>query len=352
MTQVKPRVVFVVDESFSPLWRAANSHASSSDIKVISASEHFSVSDLVREISSFRADIVIFSWRGAFDAAISSQKAKRALIEAKVSLFLLIPDLLGVHQFSGDEQNRILMADGLLVTSRELEFKYKSMYKTENIQILHDFPPFEALETISREKLPRNVLQIIWVGNSQWGRRAGFVDHKGLHSFALPVVEEVKKSCPEISFLVIDSATKKVPYDKVLRTLRQSACLIFTSDSEGTGLPLIEAAALGTPVVTLNVGIASELLKGDLGNLISSRNVSLFSDKVLEVLRDLDGYSKSIAVAAERYKAEIATDFKRLELHSHQKGSWRIQPYSWDFGTFLKWKLRWLRQLLNSFLTK
>ena len=352
MTQVKPRVVFVVDESFSPLWRAASSHASSVDTKVIPATEYYSISKLVREISNFRADFVIFSWRGAFDAVISSRRAQKNLIEAKVSIFLLIPDLIGVHQFSSDEQSRISMADGLLVTSRELVFRYKTMYKTETVQILHDFPPFEALEAISREKLPRNSLQIVWVGNSQWGRRAGFVDHKGLHSFALPVVEEVKKTCPEISFLVIDSAAKKVPYNKVLRDLRQSACLIFTSDSEGTGLPLIEAAALGTPVVTLDVGIASELLKGNLGNLISSRNVSLFSDKVLEVLRDLDGYSKDIAIAAEKYREEIAPDFKRLEMKSAQLGSWRTQTKLWDLRASLKWKLRWLRQLLNNFLTR
>jgi glycosyltransferase involved in cell wall biosynthesis len=283
---------------------------------------------------------------------ISSRRTIEALIQARVSIFLLIPDLIGVHQFSDDEQNRISMADGLLTTSRELEFKYKEMYKTENIQVLHDFPPFEALEDISREKLPRKPLQIVWVGNSQWGRRAGFVDHKGLYSFALPIVEEVKKSCPEITFLVIDSAVKKVPYDKVLRDLRQSACLIFTSDSEGTGLPLIEAAALGTPVVTLNVGIASELLKGDLGNLISSRSVSQFSGKVLEVLRDLDCYSKRIAVAAERYRDEITADFERLELQSNQNGSWRTQTKSWNVGIIFKWKIRWFRQLLNNFLAR
>ena len=337
--------VFIVDEVHSPLWRVAQSHAFSRNLEVISASDFCSVKQMAKKISSTGADFVIFSWRGAFDAVFSSQRARVMLLNSGVSIYLLIPDLIGIHHVSESEQNRITMADGVLVTSKELQEKYHSVYGVENVQVLHDYPPFREIEAVREEESDRNPLQIVWVGNSKWGERAGFVDHKGLVTFALPVINEIRKSRPDITFISIDSAVEKIPYSSVLRTIRRSACLIFTSGSEGTGLPLIESAILGTPVVTLNVGVAPEILKGVLANSISPKEVPIFASKVLEVLADLERYSALILNEGIRYGSAVAVDFEALDLSSHQNGLWRNRKLSQNFIQYVEWKYRWMRQL-------
>ena len=341
--------VFVVDEAHSPLWRVAQAHALSRNIQVISASDFFSVYQMAKKISAMGADFVVFSWRGAFDAVLSSRRARITLLNSGVYIYLLIPDLIGIHHVSGSEQNRITMADGVLVTSRELQEKYHSVYGVENVQVLHDYPPFREIEAVREEGSVRNPLQIVWVGNSKWGERAGFVDHKGLMTFAIPVINEIRKSRPDITFISIDSAVERIPYLNVLRTIRRSACLIFTSESEGTGLPLIESAILGTPVVTLNVGVAPEILKGDLANLISLKEVPIFASKVLEVLADVERYSALILGESSRYRIAITGDFDELNLGCHQNGSWRDRGSPRSSFQYLKWKYRWLRHLPTKF---
>jgi glycosyltransferase involved in cell wall biosynthesis len=341
--------VFVVDEVHSPLWRVAQSHAFSRNIEVISASDFCSVNQMAKKISSTGADFVIFSWRGAFDAVFSSRRARFTLLNSGVNIFLLIPDLIGIHHVSESEQNRITMADGVIVTSKELQEKYHLVYGVENVQVLHDYPPFREIEAVREEESVRDPLQIVWVGNSKWGERAGFVDHKGLMTFAIPVIEEIRKSRPDITFISIDSAVEKLPYLSVLRTIRRSACLIFTSESEGTGLPLIESAILGTPVVTLSVGVAPEILKDVLVNLISPKEVPIFASKVLEVLADLERYSALILDESSRYRIAITGDFDELNLGCHQNGTWRDQGSPQSSTQYLKWKYRWLRHLPTKF---
>lgn len=349
MIHKERRGVFVVDEPHSPLWRAARSHAASRDLVVVSASEFLSSGQMVKKISSLGPDFIIFSWRGAYDAVLSSRRARLMLLSSNVSIYLLIPDLIGIHQASKVENQRISMADGVLVTSKELKAKYLSVYGSNNLQILHDFPPYEEIDSVNLEDLARNTSQVVWVGNSKWGARAGFKDHKGLRSFAIPVIENIRRTRPDIDFILIDSAVEKISYESVLRTIRESACLIFTSDSEGTGLPLIESALLGTPVVTLNVGVAPEILKGDLTCLISSRSVETFSIKVLKVLSDVERYSGLILNEGLRYRNEISFDFDGLELSNHYKGQWRDKGMPRSCIQRLKWMYRWLRYLRTRF---
>lgn len=350
MTHRASSGVFVVDEAHSPLWRAARSHALARNLVVISANEYFSATQMAKEICSIEPEFIIFSWRGAFDAVLSSQRARIMLQSINVRIFLLIPDLIGIHHMSQIESQRVSMADGVLVTSEELKEKYLSMYGVENLQMLHDYPPFEEIDSINLKDLTRNPSQIVWVGNSKWGARAGFADHKGLKSFAIPVIEEIRKVRPDLGFIVIDSAVEKLPYEFVLRTIRESACLIFTSDSEGTGLPLIESITLGTPVVTVRVGVAPEILNGDLARFISSRDIRSFSNEVLEVLSDVERYSDLTLNAGMKYRSNILRDFDALDLNNYSQGQWRVRGMPRKVTQCLKWKYRWLRYLRTRFL--
>lgn len=345
MTFLHHQGAFIVDQEYSPLWRAANSHSRRSGNRVFVANRYVSEYALIRDILRVPTSYLIFTWRGAFDSVLQSKRARQLLRNSNVSIYLLIPDLIGIHHISEEEQNRINYADGLIVTSQELLNKYRDSYELKSIQILHDIPPLDAFEDISKDRPVRSNHKIIWVGNSKWGERAGFDDHKGLNGFALPLFEELKKKHSGLSLTVIDSASKKLSYELVLHEIASASCLIFTSKSEGTGLPLIEAALLGTPVVSFDVGIASELLQGELAILISSQNIQEFSEKVTFVLENSEELSEKISVASEAYVTRILDDFECLTLDEVGVGSWRHQRQARNLINILKWKLRWMRYL-------
>jgi glycosyltransferase involved in cell wall biosynthesis len=57
---------------------------------------------------------------------------------------------------------------------------------------------------------------------------------------------------------------EKIGRESLAQEYRQASVLLHLARYESFGLPFIEAAAFGAPVVTTPVGIAPELLTGDL----------------------------------------------------------------------------------------
>jgi glycosyltransferase involved in cell wall biosynthesis len=53
-----------------------------------------------------------------------------------------------------------------------------------------------------------------------------------------------------------------VPDDVLAALYRGAECLVYPSLYEGFGLPVLEAMACGTPVVTTNFGATAELARG------------------------------------------------------------------------------------------
>ena len=52
-----------------------------------------------------------------------------------------------------------------------------------------------------------------------------------------------------------------MPHDKLLQFYKSSQCLLFPSYLETLGLPLLEAAAFGLPVLTVDLPYAHEVLE-------------------------------------------------------------------------------------------
>jgi glycosyltransferase involved in cell wall biosynthesis len=109
---------------------------------------------------------------------------------------------------------------------------------------------------------------------------------------------------------------------------------------------------LGTPVVSFDVGIASELLQGELAVLISSRNLQEFSEKVTFVLENNEELSEKISVASGAYVRRILEDFECLTMDEVGVGSWRHQRHARSLVNILKWKLRWMRYLRSREVAK
>lgn len=336
--------LFVVDKRDSPLWRAASSRSKAFNSSIVAATDFISAYSLAKYIESVKPSMVIVSWRPAFEQLVSRRKSKRVLLKLELSIYLLIADFVGIHYPTEHEQCLIKSADGFLVTSNVLRDAYLENYQTKSIGVLHDLPDLKGLSRVQPASVPYGTKTVLWVGNSKWGERLGFEDHKGLNKLALPVFEILKKLEENIDIKIIDSAHTKVKNSKVLEEIQRAACLLVTSDSEGTALPILEAAALGTPVVSVNVGIASEILSGEIGDLIVTRNPQLIAERIIQTIRARESLSPLIRNNWEVYKSNTEAELEDLLQKRSSLGQWRTSNPADSIVPYIIWLVRRVRR--------
>jgi hypothetical protein len=211
---------------------------------------------------------------------------------------MLVPDLLGTSpEFLTSEARLVNVTHGYWVTSNELQRIYTLLFPQKiPTGVLHDIPDITSILRIRDMDLRRS--GIIWVGNSRWGSNYGYVDHKGYEEVVKPLF---RKNIPLTPVRIRDSSTGKVPNAHVLLEIAESEILIQASLHEGTGLPLLEALGVGTVPITSDVGIANEVLTGELKQLIVERSADSFEQKIRELGASTNHLSKLCLSAFDSY---------------------------------------------------
>jgi glycosyltransferase involved in cell wall biosynthesis len=93
--------------------------------------------------------------------------------------------------------------------------------------------------------------------------------------------------------------TGRVSEGELAKLYRSALCLCFISHYEGFGLPIIEAFASGTPVITSNVTSMPEIA-GDAALLVNPNNIVEISDALLKISQDNALRAKLIKRGYER----------------------------------------------------
>jgi glycosyltransferase involved in cell wall biosynthesis len=238
---------------------------------------------------------------------------------------LLVPDLLGVNpKFLMSEARLLSVTHGYWVTSLELQEIYKNLFPMRTpTGVLHDLPDVSLILKTREMKFARS--GIIWVGNSLWGSNYGYVDHKGYLEVIQPLMT---RNLPLAPIKIRDSAIRRAPNGEVLRSMAESQILIQSSVHEGTGLPLLEALGVGTIPITSDVGIAKEVLTGELAHLIVERNTDSFEKKIYEITASVNHLSTLCISAFDSYIEKVKSE--TIE--------WVKRETSFDesYGSFLK----------------
>jgi hypothetical protein len=228
--------LFIVDKKDSPLWRAASSRGESYNSTIIAATDFVSAYSLAKYIESVKPSVVIVSWRTAFEQLVSRKRSKRVLLKLDLSIYLLIPDFVGIHKPTELEQSLINSADGFLVTSYLLRKAYLENYRTESIDVLHDLPNLQQISKIQLVKMITASKTVVWVGNSKWGERLGFEDHKGLNKLAVPVFEILKEPGYLKHFTLLKSREKLMKTDILWKNIVEEVYKI-TGDPRWVFIP-------------------------------------------------------------------------------------------------------------------
>jgi len=338
--------VIIVDKRDSALWLAAKNREKTGLYKVFAALDFLQPSDLISAILNFEPRIIIFGWRSCVTYISNDFRSMDLLRKYKFNLkvAILIPDHLDKDYINYENKyNSLDFADYFFVTSNRLYEIYKQSPYAEKLSgVLHDIPDYEFIENLNKiDKIISKEEIIIWVGNSKWGERQGYQDHKRLSAIMLPAFELLISRDSAFRLLVIDSAIEFIENRKVLEKIHASDVLVQTSISEGTGLPLIEAAGLGTLVITTNVGVADELLTGRLSILISNPEPSEISEKIISQLPNKKELGHLLKEAYNHYITQAFKETIEPSVNIIKGGSWRQQVGNRFFS--LSWFLRYLK---------
>lgn len=130
------------------------------------------------------------------------------------------------------------------------------------------------------------------------------------HGRAVPLVltgahsQEFARFAPLLRELRIEDLVRSLgllPRADFLALLSGASAMVFPSRFEGFGMPLIEAMALGVPVVSSRAASLTEVA-GDAALLLAPEDVAGWADAVLRVLSDPPLRARLVAAGAENVK--------------------------------------------------
>ncbi len=110
-----------------------------------------------------------------------------------------------------------------------------------------------------------------------------------------------------------------IPNDKISYLFRNALAFIFPSIYEGFGIPIIEAMAVGAPVITTIDGGATREVAGDTALLFRKYDYEVLAIKMAEIIENNELRERLIAGGKERAKLYTWKRTAELTLDLYQK---------------------------------
>ena len=241
------------------------------------------------------------------------------------------------------ELKLLRLVDFFHVTNVELGNLYSNFVPFENFGgVLHDLTSLNDISII-RQGANEKLSQVVWVGNSKWGSRSGYVDYKGYQRVISPLKALSDRGDLGFALKTVDLARKRIPHKEVLKIISESEILLVASDFEGTGLPILEAMAFSTFVITTNVGIAPEIVSNKSVGLIVDQSPESFYDAIRSRIGVRAGI-ESIQAFEQYFENAKNEKINPHNLHSPELRSSNLGLKNNYFIRF-KWLVRYLRNL-------
>jgi glycosyltransferase involved in cell wall biosynthesis len=128
-----------------------------------------------------------------------------------------------------------------------------------------------------------------WAGNSTWGNHRETKDHKGVETILKPVVNELIEQGYPVELNCADRNYEKIAFDQMPSYYESIDIYVCVSSSEGTPNTVLEAMAVGLPVVSTRVGIVPELF-GVLQSafILEDRTQENLREKLISLIDNAD----------------------------------------------------------------
>lgn len=244
-------------------------------------------------------DLIHFMWRGYISLidreemrnycetlGMSFEEFKEQFIDNKKITFAVCDELYLEGEEKWRTEEIMKYAKSYFVTSKRL-FEIYQIFSKKPERIIHDGVNLEKYipENLKRfESIEKAVIG--WTGNSKFIDSAGDNDMKGVEGILKPAVQELKEEGYDIELNLADRNIKKIPQEEMPKFYNTLSIYVCVSKNEGTPLPVLEAMAMGIPVISTNVGIVKEAFGERQQKYIISRDKEALKDKIKELLNN------------------------------------------------------------------
>ena len=185
-------------------------------------------------------------------------------------------------------------ADKIIVPSEYLK-KIVLMWgvRKEKISVVYnacDVQDIDISREEARKKLGLSGFVLVSVGRP--------VSWKGF-DLLKEIEPEIQKEIPEAKLVILEHA----PHKQVLEHLRAGDLFVLNTGYEGLSHQILEAMAIGIPVITTNVGGNPELIQNnESGILVEYNNKEQLKNAILELYKNKDLRDKFVKNAKEKIK--------------------------------------------------
>lgn len=172
-----------------------------------------------------------------------------------------------------------------IVTSEKIYDIYSKFDKKPKT-IIHDGVDLLKYKPSNLERF-ENIDKLIvgWVGNSKFKDSTGDDDLKGLEKIIKPAILELQQEGYNIELNLADRNIKMIPQEEMPNFYNSINLYVCASKTEGTPLTILEAMAMGVPVISTDVGVVSEVL-GEKGKkyILEERTIECLKNKIKQLL--------------------------------------------------------------------
>lgn len=212
--------------------------------------------------------------------------------------------------------------DGFHAVSEEIgreAMKYGADKK--KIRVIHSSIKDELMKMNSDLYVEGSKLEIISVGRFHWKKgyhyaldAMGILDEKGV-DFNYTIIAQGKIP-EEITFLINEYGLSEkikiiqgMKHDELIRKLQSSHLLILPSVEEGIANVVLEAMAIGVPVLTTDCGGMTEVVEDRInGYIVKVRDPDLLAEKVMSFISTDIEFKKNLT---QKAKEVIAKEFSK-----------------------------------------
>ncbi len=167
----------------------------------------------------------------------------------------------------------------------------------EKIKVIYSGVEVESFESFKKTDYSKaDTLKILSVGRQHW--------KKG-YNYALEAIKLLREKNIKTSYTIVGAAgaeeivitvndlqiddcvtlTSKMQFKAVLKEMQNADVLVLPSVSEGPANVVIEAMAIGLPVISTDaVGMSELVIHNDTGLLFSNRNVNDLAKKIMDFI--------------------------------------------------------------------
>lgn len=184
-------------------------------------------------------------------------------------------------------------ANKYIVTSKKI-FDIYNKFEQKPEMIIHDGVDLTKYKPINLERFDKIEKVIVgWVGNSKFIDSRGDTDLKGVEGIIKPAIIELQQEGFDIELNLADRNIKMIPQEEMPNFYNSINLYVCASKTEGTPLTVLEAMAMGIPVISTDVGIVSEIL-GEKGKkyMLQERTKDSLKNKIKELIKNKQDFKE------------------------------------------------------------